>query len=657
MIVFPPQRSERASLAHFAKSPNLDEHFSAAIFFFTDDSEEIILNQIKHAGIHSAQDSAAELAPRADPAARGIATQLQVYLVKSLLDRHHPADGLFYGVIGGRTLGAFDVIYEPSQAESVFVGRVSDSPDKGFQLWTNFRPRRVPAFVQPHPRIDDYRIDSIIHHDLTSDISADFTFKASVTDGRAISLSLSPRLKVSSATIDGTPVEVFQHPSGRLGEFNASEPLLLVAPEQLVAGHDYRIEMHYAGSIIRRTEAGGYFVDDRNTWYPVSGPVLANFDLFFHLPERLRLAATGEPIDEHVEDGVRTVHRKTPVPAALAGFNLGEYAVTEKDHNGYAIAIDSPNTALATLTADPTLPAQTERILDEYTKQWGHLPIHSLSVTPIEGYFGQGFPGLIYLSSVSYMKEQNRSAGLRTRRFNAFFSELLLPHEIAHQWWGNIVRQADYRSDWITEALANDSALEFIARDRGAGARDEILDSYREDLTKQQDDQTVESAGPLDFGERLIDTHGLSTWLVILYEKGSWVMQMLRKRLGNENFHQMQLVLLKEYGSKPLSNEDLRQVASRFVPPGQPDQTLSDFFETWVYNTGIPGLALRHTGRLFHLEVSRVAADFLAEVPLHCRGAGVFWVRAAAGDNTFEPPRGASACELPSLRDFLYTAP
>lgn len=654
LILFPPNRAERASLTSFAKTPNLDEHFTSAIFFFTDNTAQELLDQINRAPVREAPDLAASFALSADPVAREIAGQLDVRLVEALLDQHRPTDGIFHGVIGGRTLGAFDISYDPTQAESIFVGRILPSPGSKFQLWTNFRGRNQPPFLEPGPRVHAYRLDSTIHPDLTMDVSASFKMKASDQDGRVMPLGLSPRLKVTSATIDDLPAEVFQHPSDRLTEFGSRQTFLVIAASPLSAGMDHDVQLQYAGSVIRRTASGEYLVDERNTWYPVEEPVLADFDLTFHCPERLRLVSTGEPVSEKIEAGYRIVHRKTLAPEALAGFNLGDYTVKQEQHNSYSLEIDSPDTASAVLSEDPTLPTQTASILDEYTRRWIPLPIHSLAVTPIAGYFGQGFPGLIYLSSVSFIKEQNRSAALRGSRYDAFFSELLLPHEIAHQWWGNIVRPAGYRADWIDEAMANDSALEYIQRTRGREARDEILDSYRQDLTKEKDGKTVESAGPLSFGERLSDTHGADTWHIILYEKGSWIMHMLRERLGSENFRQMQLRLLIEYGKRPVSNEDLRQLASNFVPTGQPDKTLISFFDTWVYGTGIPKLSLRLNGRNGSLNLAGVEDDFMAEIPLHCKGTPVYWVRAGAGSNPFQVPEGASSCELPAPRDFLY---
>lgn len=654
VIVLPPSASERASLAFFTKSPNLDEHFGTAIFLFTDNTASDILTQIGRTPLRPAPEVALRLGDRMNPIVRALAGQLDVVLVESLLDQHLPENGVFYGAIAGTTLGAFDVTYDPTQPESVFVGRVADSKDHRFQLWTNFRPRHAPPFVQPSPAVSDYHLDSTIHPNLSLEVTAAFGIKTSASDGRVLPLSLSPRLTVSSATIDGAPAEILQRFSNRLSDFGSAETFLLVAHRPLSPNTVHQIQLRYSGAIIRQTNSGEYFVDERNTWYPVNGPVLANFDLLFHCPERLHLVSTGEPLSDTVADGVRTVHHKTVVPAVLAGFNLGEYTVRQQQHNRYSIEIDSPKTPSAILTSDPTLPEQTASILDHYTRRWLPLPIHNLAVTPIAGYFGQGFPGLIYLSSVSYVKKEDRSAGLRNSRYDAFFSELLLPHEIAHQWWGNIVRSSDYRSAWITEAMANESALEYIESKEGKDARDQILSSYRDDLKQEKNGRTIESDGPVDFGERLIDNFGMDAWQVILYEKGSWILHMLSNRLGADNFREMQVALLHEYAGKPLSNEAFRQVLSRFVPAGQPDQKLVNFFDTWIYGTGIPSLSLHTSLRTLTLDLSHVADDFVVDVPLRCRGRATYWVRAALGENTFDLPTGVSACALPSQRDFLY---
>jgi len=50
---------------------------------------------------------------------------------------------------------------------------------------------------------------------------------------------------------------------------------------------------------------------------------------------------------------------------------------------------------------------------------------------------------LIYLSNIAYMREEDRPPALRDPRRNSFFLRTPAAHELAHQWWGNIVSQAD----------------------------------------------------------------------------------------------------------------------------------------------------------------------------------------------------------------------
>jgi aminopeptidase N len=384
--------------------------------------------------------------------------------------------------------------------------------------------------------------------------------------------------------------------------------------------------------------------------------MLTTFDLTFHCPEQLHLVSTGEPVSETVSGGIRTVHRKTQIPEALAGFNLGDYDISSFDHGSYHIDLYIERSAEHVF--DSNLAKETEDVLDQYSQNWSGLPVHSLAVSPIDGYFGQGFPGLIYLSNISYIRPQDRPAGLHDSRMNLFFSDLLLPHEVAHQWWGNIVRQSDYRAGWLTEAMANDSALQYIGRFKGKFVVDAMLDSYRKDLITPMNGKPLESAGPIDFGQRLIEAANFTVWHVITYEKGSWILRMLRERLGNDGFRSLQLRMLHDFATKPISNEDFRELASTFVPAGQPDRSLALFFDTWIYSTGIPKLKLHRTGRTYNLDVSAVDDDFSADVPLRCSSIGgkeqTEWVRAVTGTNVVVPSTKGATCSLPAVDDFLY---
>jgi hypothetical protein len=657
VLVLPPQTSERAAMAAFSRSPNLDEHFDSAVFFFADDTVKDILSQIQEHPLPAPPELLPQLTQTANRVLSN-SSDLHVRVTESILDHHKLSNGFFYGRLGGRTLGVFEVVYEPDRFEPVTVGRmtiVNNQPQ--FKTWTSFRPRGAPPFVPGAPLIHTYHLDTTIHPDLALSSIARFDYQADADDGRVIALELSSRMHVTAASIDGAPVEALQQQYPDDLERKGSAILLLIAPSLLAPGGNHQIEVQYQGSVIRQTASGEYFVDERNSWYPFIDPTLAIFDMTFHCPENLRLASTGEPVSETVEGGIRTVHRITAIPEAFAGFNLGAYTVSTAEAGPYRIEFFANRTSRP--LAD--LSAQTANVLDYYTKRWIPLRTRSLAVTPIEGYFGQGFPGLIYLSNVSYIREEDRPIDLRNPRLDAFFSDMLLPHEIAHQWWGNVVTQANYRTAWLMEAMPNYSALEYLEDGKRASARDLILDSYRRDLTSKDKQMPSESLGPVNFGERLLNNSGVNAWQMIVYEKGTWILHMLRQRLGAEAFHTLQLHMLEQYAAKPITNDDFRRLAAELLPANVPDRDLNLFFDTWIYGTGIPRLKLTQQSGVPLLTMSGVDNDFSVDIPLHCQTTTespiVFWVRTSLGDNPIDPPRGVKTCALPSTTEFLYASP
>ena len=657
LLLLPPQRSERASLASFIKSPNLDEHFNSAVFVFSDNTAPELRSALEAQPVRKASEIATVDSEAMNAAVRAAVSEAGIRLMEALLDSHQPDEGFFYAFVAGRELGYFDVFYEPLDVEPISAGRpVRDDSRSVFQLWTSFQPRRRAMPPGRSPEISDYRIDATIHDDLSMSAIAHFTYMPEVAVGRALAFGLSDKLRVKSATIDGQAAEVYQPDSLHLTEQERGHNFLLISETPLKGGIPQKVEVHYEGAVIHQTGNGGYFVDERNVWYPYVRPMRTNFDLTFRFARQLTLVSTGELVSDEVENGMRIVHRRTRVPEGLAGFNLGDYQSSVDEHGRYRVESYAERRSVESLA---TVAQKTEAVLESYTKQWTMLPIHALAVTPIAGTFGQGFPGLIYLSKWAYMRPEDRPAELRKAGMDTFFSEMMLPHEVAHQWWGNIVIPADYRSNWLLEAMANYSALQVLEQTHGAKAVDAMLDSYRSDLLELQNGRTVESFGPVDFGVRLLDTDGVGIWHRIVYEKGTWILHMLRLRLGEEGFRHMQLRLLQQFTVNPVSNEDFRRVASEFLPAGQPDKDLTSFFDTWVYGTGIPQIALARTGEGPALEVSKVDEDFIADVPVRCRAKSgameLLLVHASSGSNPIPHRASGGACELPAYSGFLYS--
>jgi aminopeptidase N len=288
--------------------------------------------------------------------------------------------------------------------------------------------------------------------------------------------------------------------------------------------------------------------------------------------------------------------------------------------------------------------------LEFMAARFGPPALPNLTVAPVPGRFGQGFPGLIYLSTMSYLAPQNKAIRSLDAHGRLFFSDILQAHETAHQWWGNVVTSAGYHDEWLMEALADYSALLYLENKHGSQPVALALDSYKTNLLQTVNGQTVESTGPIVLGTRLENSQTPTAYYNITYGKGSWIMHMLRRRMGDAGFLAMLADLRKEYERKPLSTEDFRLLAARFLPAKSEDPQLEGFFDQWVYGTGIPSLKLSYTvkGKKGALRLngtltqSDVASDFSVLAPVVIdlgHGKTVTkWIETADGGVTFSVP-------------------
>jgi hypothetical protein len=411
---------------------------------------------------------------------------------------------------------------------------------------------------------------------------------------------------------------------------------LLIPAQPLTSGREYEFEFHHEGAVIADVGNKVYAVGSRSNWYPNRGLQFARFDLTFHYPKELDLVATGELLSDSVVGESRVTRRRATSPIRMAGFNLGVYERTKIVRGTETVELCSnrnlehaliprpvepvqipqpnfprrrvmqpPTLGAPSVTPDPQTASPAARLrelgddvasaFEFMAARFGPPPLSTLTVSPVPGTFGQGFPGLIYLSTLSYLGPNNKTiAGLRDNQ-QLFFSEMLYAHETAHQWWGNVVASSGYQHDWLLEALANYSALLYLEKHKGIRATDSVLSEYRSNLLASQNGRTVESAGPIALGVRLLSSQNPTAWRTIVYEKGTWIMHMLRKRMGDARFLAFLAELRRRFEWKSVDTEGFRLLAAGFLPPKSPDPKLEAFFDQWVYSTGIPSLHLKYS--------------------------------------------------------------
>lgn len=702
VLLLPPTRSERQSLAQFTNSPNLEEHFKFAAFLFTDGSADALLDQIRARSSDKKLPEAGELlAGQFGVALRNLTESFENRLVSDLLSDDRKS-GLFYMGVSGNQLGTFDLLYDPTAEEQVSAGRLATRNNRTyFDTWTSFQSRSVrkgaPAPVSPFS-LADFRIDANIERDLTMRVVT----RASLTLRKAgfiVPFSISRNMQITAASIDGQPAEIFDHDSPWPSLAAPDDrTVLLVSGSKLDPGAKHEVEIHHEGAVIQQAGDGVYYVASRGTWYPHADLGFANYDLTFRYPKNLVLVAGGTAVEDRTESNLRITRHKFDSPVRLAGFNLGDFQSVSIEQAGYKIDVyanrslekalapappspqvpqvptgrrrrwQSPEAAEAAIDVpQPAPPDPAARVreltrnvtdaLEFMTAEFGPAPVRNLAVTPIPGRFGQGFPGLIYLSTLAYLNPAQRPTGARQQAAETFFSDLLETHEIAHQWWGNLVVPASYRDNWLMEALANYSALLLLEKKKGSKAMDDVLDQYRTHLLAKDDNgQRPEAAGPITWGYRLESSLAPNAWQSVTYEKGTWIVHMLRRRMGDEKFFAFLHEICQRHRFNSISTEQFRELAEQFMPPQSPDHNLIAFFENWVYGTGIPSVKLSYalhgsklTGTLSQRDVED---DFSALVPVEVQTGthkAVYWLPTGSDPVPFSIPLKAPASKVTLL--------
>ena len=152
-------------------------------------------------------------------------------------------------------------------------------------------------------------------------------------------------------------------------------------------------------------------------------------------------------------------------------------------------------------------------------------------------------------------------------------------HEVAHHWFGNAVTESDWDDIWLSEGFATYFTLLF--REHAYG-RDDFVAGLREARERvwawydENPDYRI-------IHDDLDDMSRVTS--VATYQKGAWVLHMLRRRIGDEAFWRGIRDYYARYVNATASTDDFMRVMERAS-----GDDLRDFFDQWLRQGGNPRL-------------------------------------------------------------------
>ncbi|MBL8736377.1 MAG: M1 family metallopeptidase [Planctomycetes bacterium] len=432
-------------------------------------------------------------------------------------------------------------------------------------------------------------------------------------------LDLDPALAVASVQVDGKAA-TSRHEQGRLS---------IEADERLVVGRDFRCTVRYGGApreaknppwdggfTWAKTTDGKPWIattcqgEGADLWWPCKdhpSDKPDGFDLRCTVPNGLVVASNGTRVGEPEVQGERTTFHwrvRSPIANYNIALNIAPYVELGETYR----CVDGAEMPVQ-LFVLPESQLRAKRCLPQFVH---HLRTFESLLGPYpfrhEKYGVAETPhlGMEHQTIIAY------GNGFQDEQY-----DWLHNHELAHEWWGNLVTCRDWKDMWLHEGFGTYMQPLYLERAFGRKAYDDAVAKFRTMNRSPVAPRDSKTSFEIYFGGGGSND---------IYYKGALVLQTLRWWLGDEKF----FALLPRFlypsdaakqatdGSQVrfVDTEDLVALCSELA--GEP---AGWFFEVYVRTAGLPRLEQELRDGVLHLRwVTPNDLPFPLPVPVRLRG-------------------------------------
>ena len=329
------------------------------------------------------------------------------------------------------------------------------------------------------------------------------------------------------------------------------------------------------GLIISKNKYGHrtFFADNwpnrAHNWIPcVDDPGdKASVEFIITAPQHYQIIANGIQIEEtNLPGNKKLTHWKedVPLPTKVMVIGAADFAVS---HAGDVNCVPVSSWVYPENKKEGFYDyAQARDILAFFNDYIGPYPYKKLANVQSKTIFG----GMENAGAIFYF--ENSVTGSRQE-------EALVAHEIVHQWFGNMATEKSFAHLWLSEGFATYLTHIFIESKYGADSLNNEMINDRQmiiDFAKTWNKPVVDAVSPF---RQLLNPGS--------YQKGSWILHMLRRQLGDSVFHKVIRNYYDQYKGKNAATEDFKAVTEKTS-----GKKLEIFFRQWLYTPGLPQLKM-----------------------------------------------------------------
>jgi aminopeptidase N len=319
-----------------------------------------------------------------------------------------------------------------------------------------------------------------------------------------------------------------------------------------------------------RTFFGDNWPNRAHNWLPCADYPAdkATVDFIVTAPDHYQVVANGLKTEEKELPGqLKLTHWKesAPLPTKVMVIGVADFAV---DHTGdigpipvYTYVFPE-NKAVGFKSY-----AVAKEILPFYIKMFGPYAYEKLANVQSKTIFG----GMENASAIFYFENSVGSKGI----------EELMAHEIAHQWFGDAASEKSFAHLWLSEGFATYMTNVYLEHKYGTDTLQKRLKADRNTVfrfEKRHLSPVVDTSFNTDYMQ-LLNANS--------YQKGGWVLHMLRRKLGDSLFWKGIRAYYAKYNGGNANTDDLENVMAQAS-----GQNLDQFFKQWLYTAGHPKLGI-----------------------------------------------------------------
>ena len=365
-----------------------------------------------------------------------------------------------------------------------------------------------------------------------------------------------------------------------------NDALIIYLPKVSNANETITFTIHYHGVPFDGLRIGATKFGDRsffNENWPNRGrhwlPILdhpsdkATSEFIVKAPSHYKVISNGLLLEESdIGNNLKLTHWKQSVPVSSWLYVLGvaDFAVKYvDDFNGKSIQtwVYAKNRETGFYDFDEP----TKKVLAFYSSYVGPFAYEKLANIQTPSVNG----GMETSSAIFYGEDLVN--GKRDERIRN-----VVIHEIAHQWFGNAVTETNWDDAWLSEGFATFFTLLFIESEYGK-------EEYNKGIIKAKKsvfDMTLKIPNFSIVAARTAEKEQVTNGLT--YQKGAWVLHMLRDLIGEQNFKKGIQAYYKKYFNNNATTEDFR-----FEMEKASGKDLKTFFKQWLYQPINPIIDLK----------------------------------------------------------------